>query len=152
MEIKNSIDITGQVDILCRDATTKKVKHRRHVNNLVVQGGKDLFASAAAQIATEKVTHIELGENDPATPASLIQTALVSPHTPRVAVSETVNANPASIVFNNTFGAGVVVGDVGEAALYTNLTAGVMVARTTFSSIPKEANDELIVTWTILFG
>ena len=152
MKISDSIQIRGEVSIILRDATTNKVKAKRQVNNLVVQGGKDLIASNFAGNSADTVTHIALGGNDPVTAASLTQTALVDPYTPRVSATETVNSNPASIVYEATFGPGVVVDSIGEAGLFTASTGGIMVARTTFAAIPKDTNDLLTITWTILFG
>ena len=84
MKISDSIQIRGEVSIVLRDATTNKVKAKRQVNNLVVQGGKDLIASNFAGNSADTVTHIALGGNDPATAAALTQTVLVDPYTPRV--------------------------------------------------------------------
>ena len=152
MKITDNIPTKGVVELYTRNVKTGRIGNKRKINNLVVQAGKDLIASAFAQVATETVTHIGLGENDPATPASLLQTDLVSPLSPRVAVSSTLNVGPASIVYEVTFGAGVVLGDIGEAGLFTSLTNGIMTARTTFASIPKEDDDELVITWTLIFG
>lgn len=152
MNIQDSITVRGVVGIVLTDATTGKVKARREVNNMVVQTGKDLIAANFAGLSADTVTHIGVGTNTPATPAASTQTALVDPITPRVSASDTVNTNPATIVYEAVFGPGVAVGSVGEAGLFTASTAGTMVARTTFANIPKGANDLLTVTWTLIFG
>lgn len=149
-KIINDLSLTGEVAIVLRDIKTGRIKARREVNNLVVQSGKDLVATVFAGSAGDTITHIGLGEGN--TPASLGQTALVTPLLPRVSVTGDLNTSPASIVYQVTFGAGVAVGDISEAGLFTAATSGTMVARTTFASIPKEADDELILTWTLIFG
>lgn len=152
MDLKETIGIVGVVDIVLQDATTGQIKARRHVNNMVVQSGKDLIAANFAATSAESVTHIEVGGNDPVTAAANGQTALVDPHTPRVAATETVNSNPATLVYEAVFGPGVVTDSIGEAGLLTASTAGILVARTTFAAIPKGANDLLTITWTLVFG
>lgn len=152
MNLKETIGIVGIVDIVLQDATTGQIKARRHVNNMVVQSGKDLIAANFAGTSADSVSHIEVGGNTPVTAAANGQIVLVTPLTPRVAATETVNANPATLVYEAVFGPGVVVDSIGEAGLFTAATAGTMVARTTFAAIPKGANDLLTITWTLVFG
>lgn len=152
MNIKDGIDIRGEVFVRCFNTKTNKEVAKRKISNLVVRGGKDLVASVFAGLSADTVTHVELGSNTPPEAPSASQTELVDPHTPRVSVTPTVSTGPASIVYEAEFGPGVVTGDVAEAGLFTASTGGVMVARTTFASIPKGADDKITVTWTILFG
>lgn len=145
------IQMTGKVDIICKDKDGI-VKTRRKINNLVVQVGKDLIAAVFHGTVTDKVTHMALGSNSPATTANISQSHLISEVAPRVAITSTLNSSPANIVYTASFIAGQATGNVGEAGLFTASSAGTMVARTTFSSIPKEADDVIEVTWTITFG
>lgn len=150
MQLKDNIGVIGQVSIVLMDAETGQIKTRREINNLVVQTGKNLVAANFAGTSSDTVTHIALGGGT--TAASSGQTALVTPYTPRVACTTNVTANPATVVYESTFGPGVVTNSIAEAGLFTASTAGTMVARTTFSAIPKGANDLLVVTWTLIFG
>jgi hypothetical protein len=152
MNLNDNIGIKGEVSLVCVDTRTGKVKAKREINNLVVQVGKDLVAAVFAGLSADTVTHVEMGTNTPATPVSSSQTSLVDPLSPRVSVTSTVNTGPASIVYEAEFGPGDATGSVGEAGLFTAASSGTMVARTTFSSIPKGADDKIIVTWTLLFG
>lgn len=150
-KITDGIVIKGQVSIVLTDVDGK-VKARRNISNLVVQGGKDLIAANFAGTAADTVTHIALGSNSPVTAASVAQTALVTPLTPRVSAADTITTNPATIEYSAVFGPGVVTASVGEAGLFTASTGGAMVARTTFAAIPKGADDLLTITWTLIFG
>lgn len=152
MKTTDTISIRGEVSLVLTDTVTGKVKAKRQVNNLVVQGGKDLIAANFAGNAADTVTHIEVGTNSPPTAASLAQTALVSALTPRLTVSESVTANPATIIYGVVIGPGVHTASIGEAGLFTAITDGTMVARTTFAAIPKGADDMLTITWTLIFG
>jgi hypothetical protein len=150
MKLEDTFGTIGQVSIELKDEHGN-VKAKRHINNLVVQVGKDLIAARfAGVVGANGVSHIGLGSGT--TAASLAQTALVTPITPRVATAQTVTANPASIVFTATFAGGVATGSISEAGLFTALTSGTMIARTTFAAIPKAANDVITVTWTLIFG
>lgn len=151
MQIQDTFSPRGEVDIILKDKFGA-VKTKRRINNLVVQTGKNLVAAAFHGSASDTVTHIGVGSNTPPAAASLGQTALVSEVTPRIATGSTLNSDPATIVYTATFGAGVATGDIAEAGLFTALTSGTLVARTTFSSIPKEADDVLEMTWTLIFG
>lgn len=150
MKIIDGLPIKGIVSVVCRDTKTGKIKARRQVNNLVVQSGLNLAAAALKGETIVPLSLIALGENDPVTLASIEQTELVSPHTPSVSATVVLNQSPATIVYTATFGAGVVVGDVGEAGLFN--ADDLMGARTTFSNIPKGPDDEITVTWTLIFG
>jgi hypothetical protein len=150
--IKDMISLRGEVSIVLTDAITGRVKARRNINNLVVQGGKDLIAANFAGTAADTVTHIALGTNTPVTAAASSQTALMDPLTPRVSAADTVTTNPATIEYSAVFGPGVVTASIGEAGLFTASTGGAMVARTTFAAIPKGASDMLTITWTLIFG
>lgn len=151
MRIQDTFTPRGEVDIILKDKTGV-VKTKRRINNLVVQTGKNLIAAAFHGSTADTVTHIGVGSNTPATAASTSQTALVDEVSPRIAAGSTLNSNPATIVYTATFGAGVATGAIAEAGLFTSLTSGTLVARTTFSSIPKEADDVLEITWTLIFG
>lgn len=152
MNLTETISIRGEVKISLIDSKTGIVKAKRNINNLVVQSGKDLIAAVFNGSSTATVTHVELGTNTPVTAAALTQTALVDPVTPRVAVTKTLNSNPATIEYEATFGPGVATGSIGEAGLLTAASAGTLVARTTFASIPKGADDLILVNWTLIFG
>ena len=116
---------------------------------IVVQTGKNLIAANFFGSVSDTVSHIQVGTNSPATAAALSQTALVSPLTPKASATGTLNSDPANIVYTATFGAGVATGNVAEAGL---LASDTLVARTTFSAIPKEADDVIEITWTLNFG
>ena len=150
--INDLLSIKGKVGLVLSDADTGEIKTRRQVDNLVVQIGKDLIAAKFAGTSTATITHIGFGGNSPVTSASLSQTSLVSAYTPRLAASQVLNSNPATIVYSASLGAGVLTENIGEVGLFTALTGGTMVARTTFTVIPKGPNDLLTITWTIIFG
>ena len=69
----------------------------------------------------------------------------------RVALTSTVATNNA-VAFVATFGAGVGTGAVTEAGLFNASTAGVMLCRTVFGVVNKEAADTMSITWTVTIG
>lgn len=129
-----------------------KTKTERKINNLVVQSGKDFIAAVFHGTAAGTVRYMGVGSNTPVTPPGLTQTNLVEPLPPRVSCTDVLAASPATITYEATFAPGVSTGDVAEAALFTTMTDGTMVARTTFPSIPKGPDDIIVCTWTLIFG
>lgn len=149
--INDQLAITGDVSIILRDKYGQ-IKLRKAIKNLVVQSGKNLIAATFRGDSSDTITHIGVGTNTPAAAADISQVALQDEILPRVAISSTLNSSPSNIVYVATFGAGVGTGNIGEAGLFTASTVGTMVSRTTFTTIPKEADDEIEITWTLNFS
>jgi hypothetical protein len=54
-----------------------------------------------------------------------------------------------TVTYVSTFAAGNATGTLVEAGLFNASVAGTMLARTTFTAIPKGAGDTLTITWVL---
>jgi hypothetical protein len=123
-----------------------------HVSNTIVNGGKAFLIGRMLSGASDAFTyHIGLGNG--ATAVAVTQTDIITPvgarvpsETPAI-ITSTVNSDTLQLVA--TFGVTEVDLTVQEAGLFTALTAGTMLARTTFGSITKAPADTLTITWKI---
>lgn len=149
-QIKNSTSARGDVSIVCYDETSK-IKAQREIKNLIVQVGKDYIAARLKDNTEAAISHMSLGNNLPSTAPALSQTTLVGEYSPKTALStSTLGTDPATITFVATFGPGNSTGNVGEAGLFN--ADDIMLARTTFTTIPKGSGDTITITWTVTIG
>lgn len=121
------------------------------VENLIVDTGLAYIASRMIDTGSAVVSHMSVGTSS--TAAADAQTALVTPLTPRVALTSTTNVTTTvtndSVQYVAAFGPAVCTGAITEAGLFNALTAGTMIARTVFAVINKGAADTLTITWKI---
>lgn len=116
--------------------------------NLVVNAGLNL---AGLRIFTNSANYIQyLGIGSGTTAPAAGQTALTAQLGARRAFDSTPTVSTTGVtVCTCLFPAGQSTGSVAEAGLFTATTGGAMFSRVTFTAIPKQATDELRVTWTI---
>ena len=151
----SNLKITGKVNIKLYDEFNN-VKDERYVDNTIVTtgllyiaeriGGKDNTGAAMEAV----MSHMGLGTGSAA--ALPAQTALITSLGNAVALSSTtVAAAPASaITYVATFGPGVFTNSaIVEAGIFNAATSGVMLCRTVFSAINKQAADTLSISWTV---
>lgn len=118
------------------------------VKNLVVTSGKNFIADKICGDATE-MTHMGLGSNDVTSTAGMValQTELQ-----RVVLDETPFATDNVVSYKATFAAGVATGSITEAGIFSAATSGIMLCRTTFPVITKNAADSITVRWNLTIG
>lgn len=141
---EETIKATGQLEVLLKDAFGN-VKERRFVKNLVVTVGKNLIASRLVNAAEAVPSHMAIGDDNTAAAAG--QTTL-SNELARVALGGTARTNNTitySATFPDTVGTGVIV----EAGIFNATPAGVMLCRTVFAEVNKEASDVLTINWNV---
>jgi hypothetical protein len=123
-------------------------------SNLIVNTGLAFITSRLLGNATPIVSYIQLGSDESEYPVRPIDTDLIVPLLPRVALLqpgtqvETTVAND-SVQYAASFTAGQAVGPIREAGLFTAVAGGTMVARTKFLVINKGPLDTLAITWKI---
>ena len=146
--MNDSVKLVGNLKIVKKDKDDKIVETRT-VPNLVVNAGKAYIASKLVNNPSSNVPQSMALGSDGTTPAGS-QTALLS-ELGRVKdgnFSNTISSN--AITFTGVFGGGVATGSVQEAAIFESPdSGGIMLCRTTFSSITKGASDSLTVTWNV---
>ena len=117
--------------------------------NLVVDSGLGYLISRALDASKTPMSHMALGEGTTAAAAG--DTALETPLGSRVAFDSTNIAGPNGdqVVYTATFGAGEATGAVTEAGVFNAATGGEMLCRTVFPVVNKQADDTMVITWTV---
>lgn len=139
--LSDNIKIKGEVNFKIYDSQGN-IKSDETVKNLVVDSGKAWIASRLASSSPGLMSRLAIGTNT--TIASALDTTL-SNEIARVAITDTIHSNNM-VTFKATFQPGVGTGAITEAGIF-NTTA--MLCRTTFKVKNKEAEDGMVITWTI---
>jgi len=147
--MKEQVKLTGHINFKLFDETGK-LKTERDIKNVVVTVGKEFLASWLT-VATQTdpfMSFIGLGTGSTAATSS--DTDLETPLPTRVQGTLT----SIGVVWQNqvTFGPGVNTGTVTESGIFSDSSLGTMLARQTFTGIPKNSLDSLEVTWQITFA
>lgn len=139
------LKVTGELDIKLYDSEYN-IKSHIHIPNMVVAVGKTFLASRAVGVEQDIMTHMAVGTSNSGLATSNI--ALANEIYRVVLDSPPSNTNNV-ITFNATFGSGQGTGALVEAGLFNSNTGGIMLARTTFAAINKEASDILTINWNV---
>lgn len=144
---KETPKITGYVKMSLLDSSGN-VKQYQEVHNLVVASGLEFIAARMvdADIPSE-MSHMALGSsNTTAVPLDLTLGAELG----RVPLAGGVGeADGNTVTYNAVFPAGTATGEVVEAGIFNDVTAGTMLCRTVFPVISKTENDSLAISWVI---
>jgi hypothetical protein len=148
--INDALEAKGYVEFVVT-APNGDIKEKR-VTNTVVNAGKLFMTSRLFANASDTFTyHIGIGTDATAVAAS--QTALIAPAGDRLPSATPVLAMTTiaddSIQLEAMFGVSQASVVVAEAGLFTALTGGTMIARTTFGAITKGPDDTLTITWKL---
>jgi hypothetical protein len=148
--LKEKLKATGKVTFKLFDKDGK-LKQEKTINNLVVTAGLNWIAARMKETGRpDQMSHMQIGNSS--TIASVGQTVLVGPLTPRQALTVAGGTVSGSIVtYSATFpGGGTGInGAITEAGIFNALTGGTMLCRTTFDVINKTADDSLGVSWEV---
>ena len=155
MKLKNQLKVKGEVEIICRNAKTGKVKWIEKTNNMVVTLGKNAIADSLRGNETGNrgiITYCALGGDD--TAPALTDTAL-GDEIGRKQISVRSSAGNVA-TFQTFFTTSEVVGTLKEAGLFGDTAtgtadSGILYARTAIDRT-KSANDTLSLTWNIVIG
>ena len=143
--LNEGLKLKGDVGIVVKDKDGN-IKDERQINNLVVNTGLAYITSRMVGTDDNVMSHMALGSGT--TAASATNTDLESQLGNREALdSSTDSAN--TVTYVASFEAGDATGAVTEAGLFNASSAGVMLCRTVFDVVNKQADDTMTVTWTI---
>lgn len=135
----------GELDIVLLDADGN-TKEKIHINNLVVQAGRDFIADRIISSSNfDPMTHMAVGEDT--TAVALSDTALGS-ELYRQGFDSATRSNSV-ITFITTYAPGDATGAITEAGIFNSTTGGTMLCRTQFAVVNKSAADTMIITWTV---
>ena len=138
MKAQEFLHPKGELDIVILDANGN-TKEKIHINNLVVQTGRDFIADRIISSSNfDPMTHMAVGEDT--TAAALSDTALLD---------ELYRQAFDSATFITTYAPGDATGAITEAGIFNATTGGTMLCRTQFAVVNKAAADTMIITWTV---
>jgi hypothetical protein len=151
MILNDNIGITGDVILRATDKDGN-FKYETNIKNLVVTTGKNHIAARVAGLLSgstqegKLISHVGFGTST--TTPTIADTDLASGLGVRVPVSGITHSAGTNIITVSASFTGT-AGNVTEAGMFTELTGGTMVCRTTFSSIPLLSTDGLAIIWTL---
>lgn len=141
-----SLKITGslKIDVFSPDGS---LKDSREVKNLVVTSGKTFIASRMVGVASNVMSHMELGTGTTAAAVgdTALQTVISASRTALTSGTSSTNV----VTYVASFPAGTGTGAVTEAGIFNAASAGTMLCRTVFSVVNKGVDDAMSITWTI---
>jgi hypothetical protein len=143
--MNTNFSVTGKLSIKLFDKDMNLVEER-NVNNLVVSVGKDFIRDRMIGTSAGVMTYMAIG-TDSTTPISGDTTLKVE--SARAAITSSTAGSPSNVTYAATFAPGSGTGTIQEAGLFNASSSGTMLARTTFSSITKNALDTLAINWTV---
>lgn len=156
MEItEKAIKFKGEVEIVCRDAKTGKIKWIEKTHNMFVTAGKNNIASALAGSAVAnkgKITYCAMGTGS--TAPALSDTKLQTEIGRKLVSVRSSSGNVAT--FQTFFTTSEVVGTLREAGLFgddatATTDSGALFCRTAINRT-KSSSDTLTLTWAITIG
>lgn len=150
MFITEELKLTGFVTVSVV-GPNGKVKDKREINNLVVQDGKNFIASRFIDTEGTTVQYVGIGLGTVAAALSDIQ---LGSEVATRAVIESASRTNNIVTFNGYFlpnNPNYTV-NVTEVGLFNSSAGGIMIARTSFAAVTKEALDVLAVQWKIRVG
>lgn len=146
MKMKETPKVKGRLHIVLKDKNGN-IKEERNIKNLIVNSGIAHIVSRMVQGTDAVMSHMALGTSNQSPAPG--QTALVSPLTPRRAVTANLSVGQNEIIYTAVFGTGDTVGSLAEAGIFNGSTGGTMLCRTTFSPVNKQTDDTVSINWTI---
>jgi len=148
MNSHENLGLSGRLTIVLKDAEGN-VKDSREIKNLVVNSGLAYITSRMLGTSTNVMSHMALGSGT--TAASAGDTDLGSLLGSRKALTSSTQSgsNNESIIYVATFDPGEGTGAVTEAGIFNASSSGVMLCRTVFPVVNKQAADTLQITWTV---
>jgi hypothetical protein len=151
--LKDSVKVTGKVNILLTDASGVE-KDKREIDNLVVLTGREFIASRMRDASAAVMSHMAVGTDNTA-PAASDKNLGAEVSSSRTALTSTTNSSNTT-TYTCTFNPGVGTGALVEAGIFNYSTpsgspsaAEILLCRTIFAVINKGAADTLTISWTV---
>jgi hypothetical protein len=142
--VNDNIKPTGTLDVVLKKADgTVKEKHR--FKNIVVTTGKEFIARRMIDDAEPFMSEMAIGDSN----ANLeVGNTTLGNELARVTLdSSTATSNVVTYIAE--FDAGVGTGGIVEAGIFNGESDDIMLCRTTFPIINKEADDILSINWNV---
>lgn len=148
MRSHEELGLSGRLTIVLKD-DGGNVKDKREIKNLVVNSGLAYITSRMLGVSTDVMSHMAIGAGAVAVAAG--DTDLGSLLGSRKALTSATQsgASDESVVYVATFDPGEGTGAVTEVGVFNAASSGVMLCRTVFPVVNKQAGDTLQVTWTV---
>ena len=149
--IKDNLKLKGDLTIVLKDKDGR-VKERRKETNRVVDVGLGFICSRMINAGTPVMSNMAIGSGTDTPSAG--QTDLTSALSSRVAL-DSITQVSNTVTYVASFSTGEGTGAVTEAGIFNNsdpddtVNSNIMLCRTTFPVINKQADDTMLVTWTI---
>jgi hypothetical protein len=141
--MNETISLVGEVELKLNDVVVVSKK------NLIVQVGKNFLANAVISSSTTPFNAIAIGSGT--TAAALADTALQT-EILRTSFDSATRANNVVTLVKNYL-PGVGTGPISEAGIFNNaISGGTMLSHIVFTTIGKQDQDRLLLTWTITVG
>ena len=142
----DKLNATGRLNIKLYDKN-HIIKKEIDVPNLVVTVGKEYITDRMTSNATSVMSHMAVGIDNTnlASANTTLESEVAGSRT--ALTSSTVTGN--SVEYVATFSEGVGTGALVEAGIFNSGTNGIMLCRTTFGVVNKEATDTLTINWTV---
>lgn len=141
--------VKGMVELTFRNAAGE-VTSTHVVKNRIVSNGLSHIGALMAGHTPAPMKYMAIGFGSAATGPNDKQ---LGQEGARVELTKSVtasfDANAAIVTYLATFPAGMSTGQVCELGIFNALSAGIMLARTTFTAQPKDADATLDVRWNI---
>lgn len=145
--MQDNLTVTGQLSYVLKDSSGN-IKEQNTGPNLIVAVGKAQLAALLAGTSSTVMGFMAVGSSSTA-PTST-DTTLVSELARVAFTSTTPVSNVVTYIAN--YNAGVGTGTIQEAGLFSAITSGIMLSRSTSITVTKTAGDTLQITWTITFN
>ena len=139
----DSLKVVGSLKMILSDKDGN-IKEERDLKNLVVDTGKAFIINALKASSTSPFNWIAIGTDSTYQNTSNTQ---LGAEIARVATTNTTTTS--SITYTAVFAPGVGTGTIVESGIFNSSSSGTMFSRTTFTSVSKQASDQLTVIWTI---
>ena len=142
--VNDNIKPTGTLDVVLKKADGT-VKEKHQFKNIVVTTGKEFIARRMIDDAEPLMSEMAIGDSN----ANLeVGNTTLENELARVTLdSSTVVSNVVTYVAE--FDAGVGTGGIVEAGIFNGESDDIMLCRTTFPIINKEADDILTINWNV---
>ena len=138
--MNETITLVGEVEIKLNDVVVVSKK------NLIVQVGKNFLANAILNTSSTPFNALAIGKG---TTAAAISNTTLQTETYRTTFDSATTANNVVTLVKN-FLPGVATGPISEAGIFNNATSGgTMLSHIVFTTIGKQDQDRLLLTWTI---
>jgi hypothetical protein len=127
------------------------VKKDETIHNIITNVGLAHIADQMSDQGEVAMSHMAVG--DDADPKAAAGDTTLNSEISRVTLTSITQTANVTVVYVGDWAAGVGTdGNLCEAGIFNDDTAGTMLSRATFTSTDKQAADTMKITWTVTFA